>query len=61
VRVSSILEFYTQDFRARSPSSITYIDKYASKSLPGDYRIEFFDYEFSGCRFGRGGRGARSI
>ncbi len=46
VRVSSVLEFYTQDFLAQSPTLIAYIDKYASRSIPGDYRIEFVDYDW---------------
>ncbi len=47
VRVSSILEFYTGDFLARSPTLIAYIDRYASKGIPGDYRIEFLDYDWT--------------
>lgn len=47
VRVSSILEFYTQDFLAHSLNLVAYINKYASKSIPGDYRIEFLDYDWN--------------
>ena len=47
VRVSSILKFYTQDFLAHSPTLIAYINKYASKSIPGDYRIEFIEYDWT--------------
>ena len=39
VRASSILEFYTGDFLAHSPTLIAYIDKYASKGIPAGYRI----------------------
>ena len=47
VRVSSILDFYTGDFLAKSPTLIAYINKYANKSIPEDYRIEFIDYDWT--------------
>lgn len=47
VRASSILEFYTGDFLAHSPTLIAYMDKYASESIPGDYRIEFIEYDWT--------------
>ncbi len=46
-RVSSILKFYTQDFLAHGPTLIAYINKYASKNIPEDYRIEFLDYDWT--------------
>ncbi len=46
-RVSSILAFYTGDFLAKSPTLIAYINKYANKSIPEDYRIEFIDYDWT--------------
>lgn len=46
-RVSGILDFYTKDFLAKSPTLIAYINKYASKSIPEDYRIEFIDYDWT--------------
>ncbi len=47
VRVSSILKFYSGDFLAKSPTLIDYINKYATQSIPGDYRIEFIDYDWT--------------
>ncbi len=38
VRASGILEFYTQDFLAHSPTLIAYIEKHASKRKPSPTR-----------------------
>jgi Protein of unknown function, DUF547 len=46
-RVSSILEFYTADFLAKSPTLIAYINRYAAAPVPQDYRIEFIDYDWT--------------
>ena len=46
-RVSGILDFYTKDFLAKSPTLIAYINRYASKSIPEDYRVEFIDYDWT--------------
>ena len=47
VRVSSILKFYTDDFLARMPTLIAYINLYASTQIPSDYRVEFIDYDWT--------------
>ena len=47
VRVSSILKFYTGDFLARMPTLIAYINLYASTQIPGDYHVEFIDYDWT--------------
>ena len=46
-RVSGILDFYTKDFLAKSPTLIAYINQYASISVPEDYLIEFIDYDWT--------------
>ena len=47
VRASSILKFYTEDFLAKSPTLTAYINKYASSQIPGDYQVEFIDYDWT--------------
>jgi hypothetical protein len=47
VRVSSILKFYREDFLARAPTLIAYINRYAPSSIPQDYRVEFIDYDWT--------------
>lgn len=47
VRVSSILKFYTDDFLARMPTLIAYVNLYASTQIPSDYRLEFIDYDWT--------------
>ncbi len=47
MRASSILDFYTGYFLPKNPTLIAYINKYASKSIPEDYRIEFIDYDWT--------------
>jgi hypothetical protein len=47
VRVSSILDFYTGDFLARSPTLASYISSYAAGRVPEDYAIEFIEYDWT--------------
>jgi hypothetical protein len=47
VRVSSILKFYREDFLARSPTLIAYINRYARPAVPEDYEVEFIDYDWT--------------
>ncbi|MEO8442726.1 MAG: DUF547 domain-containing protein [Betaproteobacteria bacterium] len=47
VQVSSILKFYTNDFLARMPSLIAYINLYANVQVPSDYNVEFIDYDWT--------------
>ena len=46
-RVSSILEFYTGDFLAKSPSLIAYINRYAPVRIPENFAIELIDYDWT--------------
>ena len=47
VRVSAILKFYTEDFLAKSPTLIAYINLYAPARIPGNFTIEFMDYDWT--------------
>lgn len=45
--MSAILEFYTKDFLAKSPTLIAYINRYAPAGIPADFAIEFIDYDWT--------------
>ncbi|HYY61463.1 MAG TPA: DUF547 domain-containing protein [Burkholderiales bacterium] len=47
VRVSSILKFYRDDFLAKSPALISYINRYVKPPIPPDYDVEFIDYDWA--------------
>ena len=47
VYLSAILDFYTKDFLAQSPSLIAYINRYRGEPVPLDYRVEFFEYDWT--------------
>jgi hypothetical protein len=46
-RVSSILEFYTDDFLTKSPTLIAYVNRYAPARIPGNFALEFMDYDWT--------------
>lgn len=45
--VSEILQFYTEDFLAQSPSLIAYINRYKVEKIPEDLRVEFIPYDWT--------------
>ncbi len=47
VRLSEILKFYTEDFLKRSPDLIAYVNRYLPEKIPGDYQVEFIDYDWT--------------
>jgi hypothetical protein len=47
VRVSSILNFYKDDFLKRSPTLVAYINRYAAVKIPPDTQIEFIPYDWT--------------
>jgi len=47
VYLSAIFDFYTKDFLAQRPSLIAYINRYRGGPVPLDYRVEFFDYDWT--------------
>ncbi|NND68514.1 MAG: DUF547 domain-containing protein [Halioglobus sp.] len=48
IRVSAILDFYTEDFAAsgRARDLPAYINRYIDSPLPAGYKIKFFDYDW---------------
>ena len=47
VFLSSILDFYTSDFLAKAPSLIAYVNRYRVVPVPADYRVRFFQYDWT--------------
>jgi hypothetical protein len=47
VRVSEILKFYTEDFTAKAPNLVTYINRYRSPPIPADYEVAFIPYDWT--------------
>ena len=47
VRISEILNFFPEDFLAKAPSLIAYINRYRETPLPADYKVEFIDYDWT--------------
>jgi uncharacterized protein DUF547 len=47
VRMSEILSFYAEDFLAKAPSLIAYVNRYRDMPIPADYRIEFIPYDWT--------------
>ena len=47
VRLSAIFAFYPEDFLARAPDPIAYVNARRSMPVPADYRVEFADYDWT--------------
>ncbi len=47
IKVSEILKFYTEDFLAQAPSLPAYINRYRDVKVPEEYRVTFFDYDWT--------------
>lgn len=47
VRFSEILDFYPEDFLAKSPSLIAYVNQYREIRIPEDYTVRFFAYDWT--------------
>ena len=47
VRLSSILDFYPEDFRRRAASPIAYANFYRADPIPPDYAVEFIPYDWT--------------
>ena len=51
IRVSRILDFYTEDFLKQAPSLADYIERWRADKLPRDYALRFFPYDWTiNCR-----------
>ena len=47
VRLSAIFDFYPEDFLARAPGPIAYLNTYRSMPVPAQYGVEFIDYDWT--------------
>ncbi|HEX2581718.1 MAG TPA: DUF547 domain-containing protein [Dongiaceae bacterium] len=47
VTVSAILDFFPEDFTAHAPNLIAYINRWRDRPIPEDYRVTFFDYDWT--------------
>ena len=47
VRLSSILNFYPEDFLRRAPSLVAYANRYRADPIPADYKVEFIPYDWT--------------
>ena len=45
--LSEILKFFTGDFLAVAPSLAAYVNRYRDPKIAEDYRLEFFDYDWT--------------
>jgi hypothetical protein len=46
VRLSQILQFYTEDFTKKAPSLIDYVNTYRDEKIPADWKVEFIPYDW---------------
>ncbi len=46
VRLSQILQFYTDDFLKKAPSLIAYVNKYRQEKIPEAWKVEFIPYDW---------------
>ena len=47
VRLSAIFDFYTDDFLARAPSLIAYVNRYRTLPIRDDDKVQFRDYDWT--------------
>ena len=47
VWLSAIFDFYTEDFLAHAPRLIDYVNRYRAQRIPADFRVRFFDYDWT--------------
>ncbi|MEP1093920.1 MAG: DUF547 domain-containing protein [Cyclobacteriaceae bacterium] len=47
VKVSKIFEWYKDDFGGTSKSTIDFINKYREEKIPGDYKLETYEYDWT--------------
>jgi len=46
VRLSQILQFYTEDFTKKAPSLIAYVNKYRDDKIPAGWKVDFIPYDW---------------
>ena len=47
VRLNEILHWHTQDFLARAPSLIAYVNQFRPDPIPADWKVEFAGYDWT--------------
>ena len=47
VWLSAIFDFYTEDFLARAPSLIAYVNRYRAGRIPADFKVGFLEYHWT--------------
>ena len=47
VALSKIFEWYKGDFTKEASSVIAYINQYRSKKIPEDYKVSYYEYDWS--------------
>ena len=47
VRLSQILQFYTEDFTKKAPTLIDYVNGYREEKIPTDWKVEFIPYDWN--------------
>lgn len=47
VWLSAIFDFYTTDVLAHAPTLIGYVNRYRTEPIPIDFRVRFFDYDWT--------------
>ncbi len=47
VYLSQILDFFTDDFLAKKPTLIEYVNQYSQKKIPLDYKVKFTPYNWT--------------
>ena len=46
-QLSEILKFYSEDFLAKAPSLIAYVNRFRAEQIPEDYEIAFIPYDWT--------------
>ena len=53
--LAAIFDFYTKDFLAHAPTLIDYVNRYRREPIPPEFKVRFFDYDWTVNDRGRGG------
>jgi hypothetical protein len=55
--LSAIFDFYLEDFLKHASGLIAYVNRYQAEPIPSDFRVRFFDYDWTVNARGRVGAG----
>jgi hypothetical protein len=55
LELSAIFDFYLEDFLKHAPSLIAYVNRYRAEPIPSDFKVRFFDYDWTVNARGRVG------